>query len=98
MINNKEKEEWQTNMEMQSSLKYYRKYKKKIGEQKLWENNRKQTIVRFFKVGPSLQKIKQVLMVIGFVITVGKQKLVNTSSNTVKTMNRLDINGVLLMT
>jgi hypothetical protein len=54
IIDAKETKEWRENMEKHEGLRIYRDVKKKIGQGRLWKNDRRETILRMYQSGAIL--------------------------------------------
>ena len=51
-----ENEKWRSQMEQKSTLAEYNQYKNKIGADRMWKNNREETILRLMQSGAVLSK------------------------------------------
>ena len=59
MCREKNEEEWRKNMKTKESLKYYEKWKKKMGRGRIWKSTKKERTVKLYQsgsVGPLLTK------------------------------------------
>ena len=52
----KNEEEWRRNMTTKESLKYYEKWKKKMGRGRMWKSTRKERTIKLYQSGSILTK------------------------------------------
>ena len=57
-INRKEQEEWRASLRDKEDLKFYRLYKTKLGEERLWTNSKRDKIIKMYQSGTVLLKGK----------------------------------------